>query len=128
MAKIKISQNPTFKAKVAIPRVGADPVSVEFEFKYLDRLALAQYFDKWNGASEQHIKQVQEDGLTWQESTATEIAIQVGQLKDIVHGWAFDEKLSDESLTALCTTCVGAPQAVLAAYQAAYQPARLGNS
>lgn len=127
MAKIKISQNPTFKAKVAIPRVGADPVSVEFEFKYMDRLALAAHFDKWNAARDEHAKKVQEDGLSWQEATVTEIAIQVGQLKDIVSGWAFDEKLSDESLTALVTTCIGAPQAVLSAYQSAYQPARLGN-
>ena len=127
MAKIKISQNPTFKAKVAIPRVGADPVSVEFEFKYMDRLALAAHFDKWNAARDEHAKKVQEDDLSWQEATGAEIALQVGQLKDIVASWAFDEKLSDEAMTALVTTCVGAPQAVLAAYQAAYQPARLGN-
>ncbi|MFI8394203.1 phage tail assembly chaperone [Pseudomonas sp. NPDC078863] len=127
MAKIKISQNPTFKAKVAIPRVGADPVSVEFEFKYMDRLALAAHFDKWNAARDEHAKKVQEDDMTWQEATAAEIALQVGQLKDIVASWAFDEKLSDESLTALVTTCIGAPQAVLEAYQTAYQPARLGN-
>lgn len=127
MAKIKISQNPTFKAKVAIPRVGADPVSVEFEFKYMDRLALAAHFDKWNAARDEHAKKVQEDDMTWQEATVAEIALQVGQLKDIVASWAFDEKLSDESLTALVTTCIGAPQAVLEAYQTAYQPARLGN-
>ena len=70
---------------------------------------------------------MREDDLSWQEATVAEIAIQVGQLKDIVSGWAFDEKLSDDSLTALVTTCIGAPQAVLAAYQSAYEPARLGN-
>ncbi|MCU7216642.1 phage tail assembly chaperone [Pseudomonas sp. VE 196-7] len=127
MAKIKISQSPTFKAKVAIPRVGADPISVEFEFKYMDRLALAAHFDKWNAARDEHAKKVQEDDMSWQEATGAEIALQVGQLKDIVASWAFDEKLSDESLTALVTTCIGAPQAVLEAYQTAYQPARLGN-
>lgn len=127
MAKIKISQNPTFREKVAIPRVGADPVSVDFEFKYMDRLALAAHFDKWNAARDEHAKKVQEDDLNWQEATAAEIALQVGQLKDIIEGWGFDEKLSDESLTALVTTCIGAPQAVLSAYQSAYQSARLGN-
>ncbi|BBP60358.1 phage tail assembly chaperone [Pseudomonas sp. St316] len=127
MAKIKISQNPTFKSKVAIPRVGGKPEEVEFEFKYLDRLALAAHFDKWNAAREEHQKRVQEDGLSWQEATAAEVAIQAGQLKDIVAAWTFDEKLSDESLTDLVKTCVGAPQAVLEAYQSAYQPARLGN-
>lgn len=127
MAKIKINQTPTFKAKVAIPRVGGKPEDVEFEFKYMDRIALAAHFDKWNSARDEHIKKVREDDLSWQEATVAEIAIQVGQLKDIVSGWAFDEKLSDDSLTALVTTCIGAPQAVLAAYQSAYEPARLGN-
>ncbi|WP_039012519.1 phage tail assembly chaperone [Pseudomonas brassicacearum] len=127
MAKIKISQNPTFKAKVAIPRVGGKPEEVEFEFKYLDRLALSALFDKWNSARDEHANKVREDGLSWQEATASEIGIQVAQLRDIVAGWAFDEKLSDESLTALVTTCIGAPQAVLDAYQSAYNPARLGN-
>lgn len=127
MAKIKIAQNPTFKEKVSIPRVGGKPEDVEFEFKYMDRLALSALFDKWNAAREEHQKHVQEDGLSWQEATAAEIAIQVGQLKDIVAGWAFDDKLSEESLAALATTCVGAPQAVLETYQTAYNPARLGN-
>ncbi|KWV77096.1 hypothetical protein PFLL34_05328 [Pseudomonas fluorescens] len=127
MAKIKINQTPTFKTKVAIPRVGGKPEDVEFEFKYMDRIALAAHFDKWNTARDEHINKVREEGLSWQEATVAEIAIQVGQLKDIVSGWAFDEKLSDDSLTALVTTCIGAPQAVLAAYQSAYEPARLGN-
>lgn len=127
MAKIKINQTPTFKTKVAIPRIGGKPEDVDFEFKYMDRIALAAHFDKWNTARDEHIKKVREDDLSWQEATVAEIAIQVGELKDIVSGWAFDEKLSDESLTALVTTCIGAPQAVLAAYQSAYEPARLGN-
>ncbi|WP_421547363.1 phage tail assembly chaperone [Pseudomonas sp. QD4] len=127
MAKIKISHNPIFKAKVAIPRVGADPVTVDFEFKYLDRMSLSGLFDRWNAARDEHAAKVQDDSLSWQDATASEIALQVSQLKDIVSGWGFEEKLSDESLTALVTTCVGAPKAVLDAYQAAYQPARLGN-
>lgn len=127
MPKIKIAQNPTFKAKVAIPRVGEKPVDVEFEFKYLDRLALSELFDKWNAARDEHAAQVKEGNLTWQEATASEIAMQVSQIKDIVSGWGFDDKFTDEAITALVTTCVGAPQAVLDAYQGAYQPARLGN-
>ena len=110
-----------------IPRVGGEAVSVDFEFKYLDRIALSALFDRWNTARDAHATKVQDEGMSWQDATASEIALQVEQLKDIVSGWSFDEKLSDEAMTALVTTCVGAPQAVLAAYQAAYQPARLGN-
>lgn len=127
MAKIKIAPNPTFKAKVQIPRVGGEAVAVDFEFKYLDRIALSALFDRWNTARDARATKVQDEGMSWQDATASEIALQVEQLKDIVSGWGFDEKLSDEAMTALVTTCVGAPQAVLAAYQAAYQPARLGN-
>ncbi|KWV69679.1 phage tail assembly chaperone [Pseudomonas fluorescens] len=127
MAKIKIAPNPTFKAKVQIPRVGGEAVAVDFEFKYLDRIALSELFDRWNTARDEHATKVQDEGMSWQDATASEIALQVNQLKDIVSGWGFDEKLSDESMTALVTTCVGAPKAVLEAYQAAYQPARLGN-
>jgi hypothetical protein len=127
MPKIKIAQNPTFKAKVAIPRVGDKPVDVDFEFKYMDRVALSALFDKWNVARDEHAAKVTEGGLSWQEATADEIAMQVNQMKDIVAGWGFDDKFSDEAITALVTTCVGAPKAVLDAYQAAYQPARLGN-
>ena len=127
MAKIKIAPNPTFKAKVQIPRVGGDAVAVDFEFKYLDRIALSARLDKWDAERDEHLKKVREDGLSWKDATTAEIAIQVGHLNDIVLGWGFDEKLSDEAMTALVTTCVGAADAVLTAYEAAYRPARLGN-
>ncbi|GAB0059090.1 phage tail assembly chaperone [Pseudomonas syringae] len=127
MAKIKIAQNPTFKAPVMIPRIGEVPVKVEFEFKYMDRTALAEMFGRWNTArSDLNAKRI-DDGITWQEVTASEIALQVEQIKDVVTGWSFDDKFTDEAIVALVTTCVGAPQAVIDAYQSAYDPARLGN-
>ena len=50
MAKFKIQQNPTFKVTVEIPRVGAEPDKVPFEFKYRDRKALAALFLSWQEA------------------------------------------------------------------------------
>ena len=41
MAKFKLIQKPTFKAPVMIQRAGYSSEKVEFEFKYLDRTALA---------------------------------------------------------------------------------------
>ncbi|WP_454869429.1 phage tail assembly chaperone [Pseudomonas gorinensis] len=67
------------------------------------------------------------DGATWEQATERQIALEVGQIKDIVVGWSFDEAFTDESITELVTTCVGAPAAVLDAYQAAYAVARRGN-
>ncbi|MNP82125.1 hypothetical protein D3C76_1806680 [compost metagenome] len=53
--------------------------------------------------------------------------LQAEQIKAVTVGWGFDDKFNDEAIHELVTTCVGAPQAVLDAYQQAYNPARLGN-
>ncbi|MCF9000470.1 phage tail assembly chaperone [Pseudomonas syringae] len=127
MAKIKIAQNPTFKAPVMIPRIGEAAVKVDFEFKYMDRTELAEMFGRWNKArAELNAKSI-EDGMSWEKVTASEIALQVEQIKEVVTGWSFDDKFTGEAVAALVTTCVGAPQAVIDAYQSAYDPARLGN-
>ncbi|WP_434771857.1 phage tail assembly chaperone [Pseudomonas entomophila] len=39
MAKIKIAQNLTLSAAMQMPRIGGEPVEVQFEFRYLDRLS-----------------------------------------------------------------------------------------
>lgn len=127
MASFKIAQNPTFKANVEMPRVGGSPVAIEFEFKYRNRNELAEMFDKWNAARYELTKKSKDEGLSWKEVTAAEIALQVDQVKDVVAGWGYDEQFTDEAVDELVTTCVGAPQAVLDAYQKAYEPARRGN-
>lgn len=127
MASFKIAQNATFKAEVEIPRVGLDPVKVEFEFKYRDRKELSKYYDKWNKERDALIQESIKDGSTWEEATAGQIALEAGQLKDIVVGWSFEEAFTEAAITELVTTCVGAPAAVIEAYQAAYAVARRGN-
>lgn len=127
MTSFKIAQNATFKAEVEIPRVGLDPVKVEFEFKYRDRKDLSKYYDKWNAERDALIKESIKDGSTWEQATAGQIALEAGQLKDIVVGWSFEEAFTDEAITELVTTCVGAPAAVIDAYQSAYAVARRGN-
>jgi hypothetical protein len=127
MASFKIAQNATFKAEVEIPRVGGEPIKVEFEFKYRDRKELSKYYDKWNAERDALIKESIKDGSTWEQATAGQIALEAGQLKDIVVGWSFEEAFTDEAITELVTTCVGAPAAVIDAYQSAYAVARRGN-
>ncbi|WP_223464852.1 phage tail assembly chaperone [Pseudomonas sp. GL-RE-26] len=127
MASFKIAQNATFKADVEIPRVGFDPVKVEIEFKYRDRKELSKYYDKWNAERDALAKEAMKDGATWEAATARQIVLEVGQIKDIVAGWSFDEEFTDESIAELAATCVGAPAAVLEAYQKAYESARRGN-
>lgn len=127
MAKIKIAQNPTFSAVVQIPRIGAEPVPVEFQFRYLDRVALAEMFDQWNKARDAWAEKAEEEGVSWKDATAAEIELQAVQLKDIVVGWDLDDEFSDDAILDLVRTCTGAPKAVIDAYQSAYAPARLGN-
>lgn len=127
MASFKIAQNATFKAEVEIPRVGFEPVKVEFEFRYRDRKDLSKYYDKWNAERDVLAKESMKDGATWEAATAGQIALEVGQIKDIVVGWSFDEAFTDEAIAELATSCVGAPAAILDAYQAAYAVARRGN-
>ncbi|MGE8436823.1 MAG: phage tail assembly chaperone [Pseudomonas palmensis] len=127
MAKIKIAQNPTFSAVVQIPRIGAEPVPVEFQFRYLDRVALAEMFDQWNRARDAWAAKAQGEGVSWKDATAAEIDLQVLQLKEIVVGWDLEDEFGDEALAELVRTCTGAPKAVTDAFQSAYAPARLGN-
>ncbi|QPN47391.1 phage tail assembly chaperone [Priestia aryabhattai] len=127
MAKIKIAQNPTFTAEVKIPRVGGDPVPVEFTFRYMDRTALAKLYDGWNQAFEAHTEKCKAEGATLEQFTAGQVQLQAEQIKAVTVGWGFDDKFTGDAILDLVTTCVGAPQAVLDAYQAAYNPARLGN-
>lgn len=127
MAKIKIAQNPTFSAKVMIPRVGSDPVSVDFQFRYLDRTELAKLYDSWNQAAEENAEKAKAEGASLEQFTAGQLKLQAEQIKAVTVGWAFDDKFTDEAILDLVKTCVGAPQAVLDAYQEAYNPARLGN-
>ncbi|WP_040263665.1 phage tail assembly chaperone [Pseudomonas massiliensis] len=128
MPTFKIAQNPTFKATVQVPRIGGDPVPVEFEFKYMDRPALAELFDRWGEARRALLERVQKEELSLSDSTQAEIQLQAQQISEVTASWAFDEPFSEESVKALVTTCVGAPKAVIEAYQQAYSPSRLGNS
>ncbi|MPS98201.1 MAG: hypothetical protein E2581_06840 [Pseudomonas sp.] len=127
MAKIKIAQNPTFTAVVQVPRIGAEPAPVQFQFRYMDRLALSAMFDRWNKARDAWAEKAQKDGATWEEVTTGEIALQAEQLGEIVTGWDLEDDFSSEAIADLVRTCTGAPKAVIDAYQAAYSPARLGN-
>ncbi|MEN5036893.1 phage tail assembly chaperone [Pseudomonas sp. TWI929] len=127
MAKIKIAQNPTFAAEVKIPRVGSEPVPVEFTFRYMDRTALAKLYDGWNQAFEAHAEKCKAEGASLEQFTTGQVQLQAEQIRAVTVSWGFDDKFTDEAILDLVTTCVGAPQAVLDAYQEAYNPARLGN-
>lgn len=122
--KFKIAQNPTFKKEVSIPRIGADPVKIEFEFRYLARKELAKLYQKWQ---EETTKLIDADYSNLIEITEAEIQLQVDQLKDILIGWDFDDEFSDEAISELVETSVHATRVVMDAYAETYAEVKLGN-
>lgn len=126
MAKFTLIQNPTFKADVAIPRVGGEPVLVEFEFKYRDRTELADLYADWGDRHKALGLKSEEAGL--KQFTASLIDLQVDQIKAIVEGWDFDEEFTDENIRILVSSISATPSVVLGAYSDAFAKARLGNS
>ena len=122
--KFKIANNPTFKSKVSIPRVGGSEIEVEFEFKYLTRKQLAAIDEEWQAKlSELNIT----DETTLSELTDIEVELQIKQLKDIVVGWDFDDEFNDENIEQLVETSVFAAKTVIESYQEAYMKAKVGN-
>lgn len=129
MAKFKIAQDPTFKAKVKIPRVGGTVIEVDFTFKYRDRKELATLFTGWaqrTKEDQERLKALGEE-VTLVEVTDADIDRQVDQIGELVAGWSFSDALSEESIRALVETSAGAGAAIVEAYQQAFAPARLGN-
>ena len=127
MAKFSIAPKPTFTVDVAIPQVGSKPVMVPFTFKYRDRTELAELFDSWKEKSEAIGERFKGTEQTLTEITAAEVEQGVDQIKDLVVSWGFNDKLNDESITALVKSCIGVSDAVVKAYSEAFGKARLGN-
>lgn len=131
--KFSIIQNATFKQNVKIPRVGGEPIDVEFEYKYFTRPQLDKINQEWQEASTEMLerweKVKQETGSLPPLPTMNEeeTSLNVKQLKDIVVGWQFDEEFNDENIRALVESSVGASDAVISSYNQAYQKAKLGN-
>lgn len=129
MAKFKIAQDPTFKAKVAIPRVGGTVIEIDFQFKWRDRKELAALFTGWNKRAREDQERLKAlgDEVTLVEVTDADIERQVDQVTELVAGWGFDDELSEENIRALVETSAGAGIAIIEAYQEAFAVARLGN-
>ncbi|WP_415760327.1 phage tail assembly chaperone [Pseudomonas sp. LT1P18] len=129
MAKFKIAQNPTFKADVDIPRVGGTTIKVPFEFKYRDRKELAALFAGWQEKTkeDQEAFVAKGDELSLVDITASHIDRQIEQVRELVTGWGFDDKLSVETIRALVETSAGAGEAIVETYQKAFSSVRLGN-
>lgn len=124
--------NPTFKAAVKIPRVGDEPMAVTFEFKTMDRLALAKMFDSWKQDGIALLEKSAEreaagNPFTLTEWLELEIPVQVKQIKDIVVGWGFSDEFNDENIAELLGTSTAVTDVILEEYNDAFMRARQGN-
>lgn len=131
MAKtFKIQQNPTFKETVKIPRVGGEPLEVEFEYKYLTRKELAVLQDDWNKSTKEMIEKwtkAEDAERSLEEMSEDEITHNVKQLKDIVVGWNFSDEFNDENIRALVEATLHTTDSIVNAYYEAYAKAKVGN-
>ena len=125
--KFSIKVNPTFSKVVSIPRVGGDPIDVPFVFKTFDRKGLAKIYSKWGKENEEMIKRGKEEDWDLETWAEQEIEMQVGQVKDIVHGWGFDDEFNDENIEALVSTTTSVTGIIQEVYNDSYSKARLGN-
>lgn len=129
--KFKIAQAASFKQTVKIPRVGGESIDVEFEYVYLTRPQLTKLNDKWHKAQLELLEgweKAREEGtLEAEKMNEDETEHNVNQIKDIVISWGFEDKFTDENIRALVETSLGATDAVIGAYNEAYQKAKLGN-
>lgn len=125
MAKFKIAQNPTFKATVAIPRVGGEPIDVDFTFRSLGRKQLAAVYDRWSDSAKGFA--LDDADITFASLAEADLDLQVQQIKDIVVSWGFEDEFNEESIYALCDTCTQAAQAIVEAYRLAYAENRSKN-
>lgn len=122
--KFRIAQNATFKQVVKIPRIGGEPVEVEFEYKFIPRKELAALYDAWRDQAS--AIEVDEDSKL-SDLTDFEIGLQVRQLKDILVGWNFEDEFNDENIQAVVEMSVHATQAIISGFQEAYSKAKVGN-
>ena len=103
MAKLKLTADPTFKAKVGIPVPGKGTTDVEFTFK-------------WRTA---------EEADAWYEETKDHKDVDL--IPTMATGWELDDAFNAENIAKLCSVYMGAAVAITRAYVAELRGARAKN-
>jgi hypothetical protein len=102
MAKLKLTPDPTFKTKVAIPVPGAGTADVEFVFKHRTKDEAKAWLDQA------------------EDSDAESILA-------IATGWNLDDEFNEENITKLCQSYAGAAVAIVNAYLGELRGTRTKN-
>lgn len=104
MAKLKLTANPTFKAKVPVPIAGDAAVDVEMTFKHRTKAAL----DKWISSAEGRSD--------------------VASFMDMVEGWELEDEFNEANVVLLLENYIGVGVAVLRTYVEQLVQAKAKNS
>lgn len=103
MGKLKLSLDPTFKAKVDIPVPGKGTDEVEFIFKGRDRDSIKAFVESIPDKED------------------------VDLIMEMASGWDLDEPFDRDGVTTMVKLYVGSTRAVLEKYLSEVAQARLGN-
>jgi hypothetical protein len=103
MAKLKLTPDPTFKAKVGIPVPGQDSADVEFTFKHRTR----------------------DETMAWLKEVTQ--MTDTDTLMGLAVGWDLDDEFTRENVERLCTNYGGSGAAVLNKYLAELRGERTKN-
>lgn len=103
MAKLTLTPNPTFSAKVGIPVPGKGRVQTEFTFKHMSR----------------------KDVLAWVEAAKDKSDAEY--VMGICTGWELDDAFTLENVEALCNTYMGAGAEIVSTWMAELRGAQVKN-
>lgn len=103
MPKFVLKAEPTFKAKVAFPIAGADPVDVELTFKHRTRTALDEFVKTREGKTD------------------------VVNFMEMVEAWSLDDEFTKANVELLLDNYIGVARATFQAYIDELLQARRGN-
>ena len=111
MAKLTLTQKPTFAATVKVPVLGGGTEPVEFTFKAKRRTEFSDWMKSLADKPEEG-KEARKD---------EEIVL------DIASGWDLDDKFDKKNLVELFEIYPGSAGAIVAAYIQEYTAAKSGN-
>jgi hypothetical protein len=103
MAKLRLTPDPTFKAKVGIPVPGKPVTPVEFTFR-------------WRTATEVE---------TWWEEVKERPLVEL--IPTMATAWELDDEFNDENIARLCSVYLGAADAIFKTYLDELRGARAKN-
>lgn len=131
----------TFTRAIKIPTGDGKPLTVEFDFMFRDRVAMAELLQKWDAQVEKSREQVKAmvDAQTINEpavgqerpdlkaATIEGIASDVDTMMDFIVGWQLSAEFTRENLSKFITRYPGAPLTLVRDYREGMTQGRLGN-